>query len=120
MQSSKISNQRLRKKGSDLESKAISLESDHNSLEKYGWRNNIKICGITVFLTKVLNRKFSKCWMKLMLVIDDIETCHFMGSPVSNSRRIISRFMNRKFSKKALPNRIKLLKVPNHRIITFL
>ena len=39
-------NQSLRKKVSDLESKVISLESDHNSLEQYGRRNNIEISGI--------------------------------------------------------------------------
>ena len=39
-------NQRLRKKVADLESKVISLESDHNSLEQYGRRNNIEISGI--------------------------------------------------------------------------
>ena len=38
-----VKNQRLRKKVSDLESKVISLENDHNSLEQYGWRNNIEI-----------------------------------------------------------------------------
>ena len=41
-----VENQQFRKKVSDLESKVISLESDHNSLEQYGWRNNIEICGI--------------------------------------------------------------------------
>ena len=39
-------NQRLRKKVTDLESNVISLESDHNSLEQYGRRNNIEISGI--------------------------------------------------------------------------
>ena len=41
-----VKNQQLRKKVSALESKVISLESSHNSLEQYGWSNNIEICGL--------------------------------------------------------------------------
>ena len=37
--------QRLRKKVSDLENEVISVQSDYNSIEHYGWRSNIYICG---------------------------------------------------------------------------
>ena len=36
-----------------------------------------------------------------------------MGSSVNNSRRIIVRFTNRKFAKKALLNKSKLRKIPS-------
>ena len=104
-------NQRLRKKVSDLESKVISLESDHNSLEQYGWRNNIEISGI---LDTVPNQNLGQKVIEILDEIDasvspnDIEACHCMGSSVNNSRRIIVRFTNRKFAKKALLNRSKL------------
>ena len=37
--------QRFRKKVSDVENEVISVESDYNSIEHYGWRSNIDICG---------------------------------------------------------------------------
>ena len=40
-----VKNQQLKKKVSDLKSMIISLESDHNSLEQYGRRNNIETYG---------------------------------------------------------------------------
>ena len=52
-----VKNQCLRKKVSDLESKVISLENDHNSLEQYG-RTTLKSEELsTVFLTKILKQK---------------------------------------------------------------
>ena len=41
-----VENERLRKKVNVLESKILTLESDCNSLEQYGQRNNIEITGI--------------------------------------------------------------------------
>ena len=41
-----VENERLRKKVNVLENKVLTLESDHNSLEQYGRRNNIEITGI--------------------------------------------------------------------------
>ena len=109
-------NQRLRKKVSDLESNVISLESDLNSLEQYGRRNNIKISGI---LDTVPDQNLEQKVIQILDEIDvsvspnDIEACHRMGSAVNNSRKIIVRFTNRKFAKKALLNRSKLRKVPS-------
>ena len=41
-----VENKRLRKKANVLESKILTLESEHNLLEQYGRRNNIEITGI--------------------------------------------------------------------------
>ena len=85
-------NQRLRKKASDLESKVISLECDHNSLEHYGWRSNVEISGI---LNTVPDQNLEQKVIEILDEIDvsvspnDIEACHHMGSSVNNSRRRI-------------------------------
>ena len=108
---SKVEKQRLMKKVSDLKSKTISLESDHNSLEQYGRGNNIEINGI---LDSVLDQNLEQ---KVIEILDDFdvsvspndtEACHRMGSSVNNSRRIIVRFTNRKLAIKALLNRSRL------------
>ena len=41
-----VENERLRKKINVLENKILTLESELNSLEQYGRRNNIEITGI--------------------------------------------------------------------------
>ena len=41
-----VENERLRKKINVLENKILTIESEHNSLEQYGRRNNIEITGI--------------------------------------------------------------------------
>ena len=41
-----IENERLRKKVNVLENNVSTIESEHNSLEQYGRRNNIEITGI--------------------------------------------------------------------------
>ena len=89
-----VKNQRLRKKVSDLESKVISLESDHNSLEQYGRKNNIEICGILHSLPdQNLEQKVIKILDKIDVSVSTnaIEACHHMGSSVNNSKRIIVR-----------------------------
>ena len=94
-----VENHRLRKKVSDLESKVISLESDYDSLEQYGRRHNIEICGI---LDSVLDQNLEEKVIKILDEIDvsvstnDIEACYLMVSSVNNSRRIIVPFTNRK------------------------
>ena len=110
-------NQRSTNKASDLESKVISLESDHN-LEQYGRRNNIEISGI---LNTVSDQNLEQKFIEILDVSvspNDIEACHRIGSSVNNSRRIIVQFPNRKFAKKALLDESKLRKIPStyHRI----
>ena len=43
-----VENERLRKNVNVLENKILTLESEHNSLEHYGRRNNIEIPGILI------------------------------------------------------------------------
>ena len=68
------------------------LESDHNTLEQYGWRNNIEICGI---LDSVLGQNHEAKVIKILDELDvsvsanDIEACHCMASSVNNLRRIV-------------------------------
>ena len=114
--SSKISKSKInvRKKVDDLESNVISLESDHNSLEQYGGRNNIEICGILgSFPDQNLERKVIKILdgIDFSVSTNDIEACYRMGSSVNDSRRIITRFTNIKFAEKAFLNRSKLRKI---------
>ena len=125
--SSKISKSKInvRKKVNDLESKVISLESDHNSLEQYGGRNNIEICGILgSFPNQNLERKVIKILVGIDFIVsaNDIEACYRMGSSVNNSRRRITQFTNRKFVEKAFLNWSKLRKItstsPNYNIFT--
>ena len=113
--SSKISKSKInvRKKVNDLESKVISRESDHNSVEQYGGSNTIEICGILgSFPDQNLERKVIKILDGIdFSVSNDIEACYRMVSSVNNSRRIITRFTNRKFAEKAFLNRSKLRKI---------
>ena len=111
-----VENQRHRNKVSDLESKVISLKRDHNSSEQYGPRNNTEISRI---LDSVPDQNLEQKVVEILDETDvnvsanDIQPCHRMASSVSNSRSIIVRFTNRKFEKKALLNRRKLLKIPD-------
>ena len=69
----------------------MSLESDHNSLEQYGRRNNIEICGI---LGSIPDQNLEQKLIKILAEIDvsvsanDIEAYHRMGLSVNNSRRL--------------------------------
>ena len=90
--SSKISKSKInvRKKVNDLESKVISLESDHNSLEQYGGRNNIEICGILESLPdQNLEQKVIKTLDEIDVSVstNGIEACYRMGPSVNNLRR---------------------------------
>ena len=85
-----VKNQRLTQKVSDLESKVISLESDHNSLEQYGGRNNIEICGILESLPdQNLEQKVIKTLDEIDVSVstNGIEACYRMGPSVNNLRR---------------------------------
>ena len=87
-----VENQYLRKKISALESKFISLERDHNSLEQYGQRNNIEI---SEFLDSFPDQNLEQKVIEILHEIDvsvlpnDIEACHCLCSSVNNSRRRI-------------------------------
>lgn len=102
-------NERLRNKVCSLEKKVISLESDHNSLEQYGRRNNIEVSGIpdnvrqndledkVIEVVSAINVEISK---------EDIEACHRIGKSHNNlKKKTIVRFTNRKVAKSALYKR---------------
>lgn len=43
-----VENQRLRNKINNLEKKSISLAENSNSIEQYGWRNNLEIKKLSI------------------------------------------------------------------------
>ena len=105
-------NKRLNDVVNQLQEKIISLEFKSNSVEQYGWRNNIEINGspnsvsdynlesavINVFSTPTNEH----------VTADDIEACHRIGKSKGNSKKTNVRFINRKHCKCALINRRKL------------
>ena len=103
-----LENQRLRKKGNDLQKKIYSAEKNINSWEQYGRRNNIEITGIP---ESVENEKREETVVEVLNKIDlnvsnnDIESCHRLGKQKNKPRKTIIRFVNTKFAKKALLNR---------------
>lgn len=107
-----VENQKLRYKINQLENKVISLEANTNSLEQYGRRNNLEISGIPDSIGhNELEDKVIEILSKVDVNVsnNDIEACHRMGKSKNNSKKTIVRFVNRKFAKKALINRKKLI-----------
>ena len=83
-----------------------------NSLQQYGRRNNLEISGIPDSVTTDdLEDKVIEILSKVDVNVtnNDIEACHRMGKSKNNSKKTIVRFVNRKFAKKALINRKKLI-----------
>ena len=73
-----VENQHPREKVNVLESKILTLESDHNSLEQYGQHDNIEITGIP---DSVSNQNFEEKVLHILNEINvdvspkDIEAC---------------------------------------------
>ena len=87
------------------------MESDANSLEQYGRRNNVEITGIPDSVEiNDLEGKVIEVLSEIDVNVstNDIEACHRIGKTRNNSKKTIVRFMNRKNAKKALFNRRKL------------
>ena len=107
-----VENQKLRNKINQLENKVISLEANTNSLEQYGRRNNLEISGIP---DSISNNELEDKVIEILSKVDvnvsknDIEACHRMGKSKKSSKRTIVRFVNRRYAKKALINRKKLI-----------
>ena len=103
-----IENEPLRKKINVFENKILTLESEHNSLEQYGRRNNIKITGIS---DRAPNQNLEEKAVDILNEISvnvsptDIEACHRVGVSKYSSKKTIVRFINRKHTKKALISR---------------
>ena len=102
----------MRNKINQLENKVISLEANTNSLEQYGRRNNLEISGIP---DSISNNELEDKVIEILSKVDvnvsknDIEACHRMGKSKKSSKRTIVRFVNRRYAKKALINRKKLI-----------
>ena len=108
-----VENERLRKKVNVLENKVLTLESEHNSLEQYGRRNNIEITGIPNNVPdQNLEEKVVDILNEISVDVSpkDIEACHRVGVSKNNSKKTIVRFINRKHAKKALTSRKNLRK----------
>ena len=108
-----VENERLRKKVNVLENKILTLESEHNSLEQYGRRNNIAITGIPDSLPdQNLEEKVVDILNEVSVNVPpkDIEACHRVGVSKNSSKKTIVRFINRKHAKKTLISRKKLRK----------
>ena len=122
----------LRSRCSKLEDKVVSLESSVNQVEQYGRRNNIVISGIP---DDVADDDLENAVTSIMEDVDvivqngDIEVCHRIGKSdqKTSSKKTIVRFINRKYCKKALVNRKKLINInsemkynfsPNNKILT--
>ena len=108
-----VENERLRKKVNVLENKILTLESEYNSLEQYGRRNNIEITGIPDSVPdQNLEEKVVDILNEVSVNVSpkDIETCHRVGVSKNSSKKTIVRFINRKHAKKALISRKSLRK----------
>ena len=102
-------NERLREKVSNLETKVIPLEINQNKLEQYGRRNNIEVSGIPDSVEdNCLEEKIISVFTSIDVKSNDIEACHRFGKSRNSSKKIIVRFINRKFAKQALYNWKKL------------
>ena len=108
-----VENERLRKKVNVRENKFLTLESEHNSLEQYGRRNNIEITRIP---DKVPYQNLEEKVVDILNEISvdvspkDIEACHRVGVSKNNSKKTIVRFINKKHAKKALTSTKNLRK----------
>ena len=74
-----VENERLRKKVNVLEKKILTLESEHNSLEQYGRRNNIEIAGYPDSVPdQSLEEKVVDILNEISVNVSpkDIEACH--------------------------------------------
>ena len=106
-----VENERLRKKVNVLENKILTLESEHNSLEQYGRRNNIEITGIPDSVPdQKLEEKVVDILNEIIVNVSpkDTEACHRVGVSKNSSKKTIVGFINRKHAKKALLSRKNL------------
>ena len=74
-----VENERLRKKVNVLENKILTFESEHNSLEQYGPRNNVEKTGIPDDVpNQNLEEKVVDILNEISVAVSpkDIEGCH--------------------------------------------
>ena len=95
IKSLQVENKRLRKKVNVLENKILTLESEHNSLEQYGRRNNIKITGIPdIVPDQNLEERVVDILNEISVNVSpkDIEACHHVGVSKNSSKKTIVRY----------------------------
>ena len=101
------------KKLNVLESKTLTLESEHDSLELYVCRSNIEINGIPDSVRhQNLEEKVVGILNEISVNVSpkDIRVCHCVGVSRNSSTTTIVYFINRKHAKKALISRQNLRK----------
>ena len=106
----------LRSRCSTLEDKVVSHELSVNQVEQYGRRYSIVISGIP---DDVANDDLEDAVTSIMEDLDvivqngDIEACHMIGKSdqKTSGKKIIVRFINCKYCKKALVNRKNLINI---------
>ena len=93
----------------------VSLESSVNQVKQYRRRNNIVISGIPDVTDDDLEDAVTSIMEDLDVIVQngDIEVCHRIGKSdqKTSSKKTIVRFINRKYCKKALVNRKKLINI---------
>ena len=89
-----VKNECLRKTVNVLENKVLILESEPNSWEQYGRRNNIEISGIPDNVSdQILEEKVVDIINKISVGVKDIEACHRVGvsKKLSQARKILEK-----------------------------
>ena len=84
------------KKANVLESKILTLERDHNLLDQYRWRNNIKITGIPDTVSdQNLKGKVEDILNKISVDVSpkDIEACHCVGLSKNSLKKTVVHFI---------------------------
>ena len=105
MKSSKTFSREPAKKLNVLESKTLTLESEHDSIELYVCRSNIKINGIPDSVRhQNLEEKVVGILNEISVNVSpkDIGVCHCVGVSRNSSKTTTVYFINRKHAKKAL------------------
>ena len=90
-----VENEHLRKKVNVLENKILTIDSEHNSLEQYGRRNNIKITRIPGSVPdQNLEEKVVDILNKITVNVSpkDIEAFHCVGIWKNSLKKTIVRF----------------------------
>ena len=104
-------NERLCDKCQQLENRVALIESSHDALEQYGWKNNLVISDIP---DSVQDSDLGSTVISMLSDINvnvqsrEVENCHRIGQSNNGSKKTIIRFISRKYSKKALLNRKQL------------
>ena len=93
----------------------VSLESSVNQVKQYRRRNNIVISGIPDVTDDDLEDAVTSIMEDLDVIVQngDIEVCHRIGKSdqKTSGKKIIVRFINHKYCKKALVNRKNLINI---------